>query len=478
MRSDLDRTLKILATIILAAVIGYVVWQILLQVLYPIMLFLMGAIVAFVLSPLVKRLHQAGVPKPLAILLVYIGVLAVASLLGYLLINPLVNQIQEAATSLPQKVKSLQLSVNNLLSQLNRWLTGHGFQSLSDLQTNAASTLTDVGNSAVKDWLPAIVQTSVSFLVDLVLTLVIAFYLLLDGERLKERLYNFVPDSQLSRVVFVEATINEVLGGYLRGQLLMSLTIGTMAGVGTWLLGVPYPAVIGVLSGILELVPMLGPWLSSMPAMAIALVSGNPWPLALWVAVYFVIIQQLESNVIGPRITGHAVGVHPLAALMALLVGIELDGIIGALFAVPVAGILYVIGMAIYYDFAGRPRPQPVLKQPKPTWVTGLAGHIGSLNIRYPAGKQATAGLGLVGFVRATLRRIAVGDAPDRLADVEHARDALLRPMLDQRQRAQEQAETLDPEQEREPEPEGARRRDASDHSRPDRELSAPRQSA
>src|ERR1035437_722582 len=364
MRLDVDRTLKVLLTIVMAGAIGYVGWQILLRVLYPIMLLLMGAIVAFILNPLVKRLRRAGMPKPLAILFVYVALLAVLSLLGYLLINPLVTQIQDAATALPRKVKGLQPSVNQRLNELNTWLKGHGFKTLNDLQSNAASYLSDVGNTAVKDWLPTVVTTSFSVLVDVVLTLVIAFYLLLDGERLKEQMYMLVPISQLSRVAFVEATVNEVLGGYLRGQLLMGLTSGTMAGVGTGLLGVPYPAVIGVLAAILELVPMLGPWLSSMPAAAITLVSGNPWPLFLWVVIYFVIIQQLESNVIGPRITGHAVGLHPLGALMALLVGIELDGIVGALFAVPVAGMLYVLGMAIYFNQTGRPQPVPVRSAP------------------------------------------------------------------------------------------------------------------
>ena len=199
-----------------------------------------------------------------------------------------------------------------------------------------------------------LVVTSFSFLVNTVLVLVVAFYLLLDGELLKERLYTMVPTKYLSQVVFVEATVSTVLGGYLRGQLLMGLTIGTMAGVGTYALGVGYPVLIGVLAGILELVPMLGPWLASMPAVLIALFNPNgPWPLTLFVAIYFLIIQQLESNVIGPRITGRAVGLHPLAAMMALLVGIELDGILGALFAVPVAGILFVIATGIYFHLKG-----------------------------------------------------------------------------------------------------------------------------
>jgi predicted PurR-regulated permease PerM len=439
MRLDVDRTLKILLTIILAAVVGYFAWQIILRVLYPLTLFLMGATVAFILSPLVKRLHQGGIPKPLAILMVYVALLAAVSLLGYLLINPLVNEITKLTTELPKRARDIQPGLNSL----DKWLTTHSLPGINKLRDQAASYVSGWGNIVLAN-LTTLVLTSFTFLVNTVLVLVIAFYLLLDGERLKDRLYQLVPDSQLSRVAFVEATVNEVLGGYLRGQLLMSLTIGAMAGIGTGILGLQYAVLIGVLAGILELVPMLGPWLASMPAVAIALFSPNPWPLTLWVALYFLAIQQVESNVIGPRITGHAVGLHPLGALMALLVGIELGGILGALFAVPVAGILFVLAMAIYYNLTGRPQPEPVRKPPSSIWLGNLTSNLGSKAIWRPPARSEPEDPTAARLTSARLRRLAKGAVPERLANVEQARDVLLRDKLQQRQIAQEQAEADD----------------------------------
>ena len=442
MRYDVDRTLKVLLTIIMAAVIGFVCWQIVLRVVYPLMLFLMGAIVAFILSPAVKRLHQTGIPKPLAILMVYIAVLGALSVVGYFLVTPLIDQIKTLTNNVPKQLDQMQPQVNKLLNALDKWLQKEKLGSLDKVKAQASAYVTSFGSDAVNN-LTALVQASFNFLVNMVLTLVIAFYLLLDGERLKERVYELIPDSQLSRVVFVDATINEVLGGYLRGQLLMGLTIGTMAGVGTAILGVQYPVLIGVLSAILELVPMLGPWLSSMPAIAIAAVSGNPWPLTLWVGLYFLLIQQLESNVIGPRITGHAVGLHPLGALMALLVGIELDGIIGALFAVPVAGMLYVISMAVYFNITGRPQPVPVRKPPSPPWFVEFAHNLSRNTLGRQSGELSNeARASQISDSR--LRRWALGNVPERLANVEQARDALLRPILHQRQMAHSEAEALD----------------------------------
>ena len=148
--------------------------------------------------------------------------------------------------------------------------------------------------------------------------------------------------------------MNEVLSGYLRGQLLIGLTMGAMAWVGSYLLGVAYPLAIGVLAGVFALIPMFGPWLASLPAITDALIAPHPWPLVLWTALYFLGIQQVESNVIGPRITGNAVGLHPLAVLLALLVGSQLDGILGAILAVPVTGMLYRLTAATYRSTRGR----------------------------------------------------------------------------------------------------------------------------
>src|SRR5579875_3703702 len=114
MRLELDRTLKILLTVVLAAVVGYFAWQLIQRVLYPIELFVMGAILAFILSPLVDRLHERAIPRPLAILMVYVMLLGDASLLGYLLVNPLLNQIQELVGHLPDRVTELQQRLNGL----------------------------------------------------------------------------------------------------------------------------------------------------------------------------------------------------------------------------------------------------------------------------------------------------------------------------------------------------------------------------
>jgi predicted PurR-regulated permease PerM len=129
----------------------------------------------------------------------------------------------------------------------------------------------------------------------------------------------------------------------------------SLAGLGCWLLGVPYALVLGVLAGLFELVPMFGPILSAVPAVLVALFL--PFPTVLSVVLFFFAVQQVESNILGPRITGHAVGLHPLGAMFALLAGLQLAGLLGALFAVPVAGILWVLVAAAYRGSVAEPPP-------------------------------------------------------------------------------------------------------------------------
>jgi predicted PurR-regulated permease PerM len=116
------------------------------------------------------------------------------------------------------------------------------------------------------------------------------------------------------------------------------VTIGLMAGFGAALFGLPYPVVLGVLAGVFELVPMFGSLLGAVPALIAALF--QPFPTVLWVALYFLAINQVETYLLAPRITGGSLGLSPLAALLALLLGIELAGFIGALIAVPIAAVI------------------------------------------------------------------------------------------------------------------------------------------
>jgi predicted PurR-regulated permease PerM len=343
-RFGINRWLQVFLTIIAGAAVAVIAWTVIERFLHILILLLAGFILIFLLGPVVDRLQQRGLPRAVAILLIYLTIIVGLVVAGVLLVGPLTTQLQDVTKNIP----NLTDTSNGAVSQIDAFFQSRGipFQ-IESIQNQVVGYITNASASLLGGTL-AVVTGLVSFVTDLFLVLAITFYLLLDGQNMRNSFVRLLPSRYRERWFFIEATLNRVLGGYIRGQILVALTVAVAAGLGSWVLGVHYPLVIGLLAFLFEFIPLLGPVLGMMPAVVIALF--QPFPLVLWVIVYFIVLQQVESNVIVPRISGHAVGLHPLAALLALLAGVELGGLGGALLAVPLAGVLYVIGLAVYSD--------------------------------------------------------------------------------------------------------------------------------
>ena len=348
---DWQKGCHVVLTLLGSLALLWALWQIVNPISRILVLFLLSAVLAFVLAAPVKALaSRLGKPLP-AILAVYllVGVVAAGGLV--LLARPFTGQATALINDLPRYASELEAR----LPEVETALGGYGVQaSVEELKARAARALEEGGAEVLRHLVGTVAEVG-GLLADALLALVISFYLLLDGPRLRDHSRALIPAAHRHKALFVEDNVARVLGSYLRGQLVMATTIGVLAGAGCGLLGLPYAVVIGVLAGLFELVPMFGPILSAAPAVLIALFM--PFPTVLWVLLFFFVVQQIESNILGPRITGHAVGVHPLGALFALLVGFQLAGILGGLFAVPVAGILWVLIAAAYRNTVEQPTP-------------------------------------------------------------------------------------------------------------------------
>ncbi len=348
-RLNLNGWLQLFLTIIAGAAVAVIVWAVVQRFLHIIALLIASFLVAYVLSPLVDRLER-GLRRSLAILSVYLVIFVIVSVGFVLLIGPLTIQLRGLIDNLPALISPKA----GTQTRLDQFFAQHGISlTVADLRNQVASWVSSIGGSLLSSTL-TIVTGVVQVITDLLLVLAITFYLLLDGRTMHTRAVRLLPASFRERWFFFEATIDKVLGGYIRGQLIVALSVGVAAGVGCAVLGVRYFLVIGLLAALFELIPMIGPVLGAVPAVFIALFQSPT--LVIWVVVYFIVIQQIESNVIVPRVSGHAVGLHPLAALLALLVGLELGGLGGALLSVPLAGVLWVMVMALYGDVTGQTR--------------------------------------------------------------------------------------------------------------------------
>lgn len=326
------------------------------HVVRSLLILLLASLFAFALAPLVKTLQRGGMPRFPAILTVYLLVLGGISLLLYLIITAAIYQSAALAHQVqafmgPQGQKHLRLLEQPLIA------LGIPANQLAAIPEQILSHADAVAGNTVP-----LLLNFFDFLLDTVIIAVISIYLLIDGTRVVNWLRANTPIQQRHRINFLLDTLQRVVGGYIRGQFLLSTLIGLLVGVGMMLFHVPYAILLGILAFILEFIPVLGTLISGAICVLIALTQG--WLIALGVLVYFIVVHVIEGDVVGPRIVGKAIGLHPVVSLIALIVGAELFGIWGALFASPVAGVLQALLIAFWTEWrAGHPELFPGQKK-------------------------------------------------------------------------------------------------------------------
>ncbi len=321
-----------------------------------------AAILAFALAPIVKLL-QRFMPRLLAILLVYIIVMGGISVILYFLIRAAIVQAEELKNQVSGLLKPGQSSpLQSLLASLGIDTT--------QLQ-NVRQTITGHLGGLVNDIVP-VLSGIFDAVLDVIIVAMLSIYLLLDGSRVFRWLRENMPVPQQKRGYFLLDTLESVVGGYIRGQLTLSLLIGVLVGVGMTIFRVPHPVLLGELAFLLAFIPVLGTFISGAFCILLSLTAANSWVVALtgqtWilaiiVLLYFVAMHFIESHIVGPRIVGHAVGLHPVVSIAALIASAELFGILGALFVVPLVGMLQAIIIWLWREwrashpdqFPGRP---------------------------------------------------------------------------------------------------------------------------
>ena len=325
----------------------YALWWVVSHFLvHAAVLVLLAIVVAAALEPILVRLEKF-MPRIVAALATYLFAALVVGIGVYLFLGPLVGQSHGLSGRLPAYF-------DQLLSGVNSAAAGFGIQLPPPDQVRASLLKTAEGQlQQILVQAIGYIQLAAGIAADTALVLLLAFWFMVDGSRVRAAIAQLVPAAYRERVRFVEDTLSMVLGGYIRGQLTMALIIGVSAGVGSWLLGVQYPIVIGVLAFLFELVPMVGPILAALPAVLIS--AFQPFPLVLEVVAFFVAMQFVENNILAPRISAGAVGLHPIAAILGLVAGFEAAGIVGALFALPALSAASVIGSAALKSWRGEP---------------------------------------------------------------------------------------------------------------------------
>ncbi|MBM2812098.1 MAG: hypothetical protein HW416_2857 [Chloroflexi bacterium] len=343
---DWGELLIIELCVLIGLVLLYVAGQILHAFNHFLLLIAAASAIALFVAPGVLQLERRIGSRVAATAIVYTGVLLAVTVSLVLIAFPLVREATGFASELPRHIERLP----ELASNLEAFADERGIPlHLTELAGRATSQIQE-GGTAVLTGTVGVATAVTGTLADVALALVLSFYLSIDGPRLRDKAMQRLSPTYLPRALRFEASIRRVFGGYLRGQMILAVVLGLLAGGGAVVLGLPYPVVIGVLAGVFELVPMFGSMLGAVPAIVVALF--QPFPTVLWVVLVFFVINQAESYLLAPRITGESLGLSPFFTLAALLLGIELAGFLGALVAVPIAALLV--------DQIEQPRADPI----------------------------------------------------------------------------------------------------------------------
>jgi predicted PurR-regulated permease PerM len=342
-------------------------WVIAGAIRHVVFLFLVAGLIALLLNPLVRGLGRVWIPRGFAVAIVYLFFAALVAVAVIALSTVVVNHTKTAANQVDSyftqqhgQGPSRQTNAERDVGRLQTWLNDHHLSRIK-IKKQANEFLNNIGSKDVSrytskaiSWAEGAAISVVTILFSTVLIVVVSVYMLLDMPRLGRTIDRRFPPHPGSRPLMWR--MEHALVAYVKGQLLLSLIIGTSAGVGLWILGtiglVPggdtYALLFGVWVAFTELIPYLGPWLGALPPFFYAL-AIHPIS-ALWVAGLFLFIHQIEGHIVVPNVMGSALRLHPLLVIFGLLAGGEIYGLPGIFVALP----LLAVGRAVWEFFGER----------------------------------------------------------------------------------------------------------------------------
>jgi predicted PurR-regulated permease PerM len=310
------------------------------------LIFVVAAVIALILNPAVAFVQRPRISRGPAVLIVYLAFFLTLVGIGFLLANPISNQVRTFSDNLPHIVDEANRQIANVQSYFDRrgihlHLVKQGKTALQSIEAKVAKSSSKLASSA-----GGLLTEAASAIFDLVLVLVLSVYMLVYGQRIGRLIRRAMPDGDGTPADDYPTLVQRAVSRYVGGQLLFSVLMGASAGLSLYVFGLigifpdgrKYALAFGMFYGTMELVPYIGPILGAVPPVLVALFTDPI--VALWVALLFVGLQQLEGHVVAPQIFGHTLRINPLLVIFALLLGLQLHGIVGALIALPLLAIL------------------------------------------------------------------------------------------------------------------------------------------
>ncbi len=359
----LQNTLLVLGIVVTVVWLGQFLWNLGGRFGTAILIFLLAWIVSFAVSPAVRRLQRARLPRLPAAILVYLALAGAGIATALFVVPPVLHDLAGMTTRIGDHGDDVQ----RLTDDVMQWLESIGIpeSALKDALGDLGSHFADFGATAVTGLIGALTGIATAILV-FFLTLIVSFYLVLDWDKSLTRFEKSLPGVWGTELRQAVHAIEVTFAGFLRGQLSESALYGLIVAIVMLIAGLDYVIVVAIFSGLVLVIPFAGPILGLLAPVLVALLASPV--AALWVGVALLAVQLVLENVVKTRIIGSAVGIHPLVVIAAVLVGTAAAGFWGAVFGIPFGALVYFAIKAAYtrwVSVAGKNEPDDVPPSPK-----------------------------------------------------------------------------------------------------------------
>ena len=298
----------------------------------------LALVVVYLLNPLVNRLERRGLKRGLGVAIIFTLFVAVVATALSLLVPIIARQITGFIDKLPEYVQ-------DTTREINKFAAERGWDYRINLSTEQIQQYVVDNREAIIGVLGGVRSFAfgvIHVLITLVIGIILSVYILLDMPKMQRSVRNLLPERRRDEIIGLVDRLGNVLGAFFRGQLLVALFVGVASAIGLTIVGIPFAAVVGLIAGVFNLVPLIGPFIGAVPAVILALLSDQPID-ALWAALVLLAVQQIDNHIISPNVMARTVKLHPITVMLALLAAGSLFGIFGMLLIVPAIAAVKVL---------------------------------------------------------------------------------------------------------------------------------------
>ncbi len=336
MDMTINRFLKILLFLLSIVAIGWLLFKL----SSIIMIFVIGALLAYILDPIASYLEYKGLSRPAATGVIFLALAVILFLTTLFVVPPIIDQVKViqhniSSENSTETIKNIEQFIHKNIPFIK--------ESDLNLQVRVNEMVTHLSNSIF-----GLLGSVISIITTLVIIPFVVFFLLKDGRSIIKSVVGIIPNRYFEITLNLLYKIDQQIGGYLRGQFFDALIIGILSVIALWFLKVPYFLLIGAFAGLANMIPYVGPWTGASLAVLVVFISNGQVNQMVMVALAFAVIQLIDNVLVQPIVVARSVQMHPLLVIFAVIVGGQFYGILGMFFAVPVAAIVKVFVIEVY----------------------------------------------------------------------------------------------------------------------------------